>query len=457
MTNSPNTTDVPMHDQMYRRDLHDGLVLRWSTIADVDGISELYSYVFRSKESDPPNHFLGFWVNDMMSGNHPNITANDFAVVEDTNTGKIVAATCLLRYQITYGGIPMGFGRPEIVASMPELRKRGLIRAIFELIHARSQALGDLVQGITGIPNYYRQFGYEYAVELEGSHSVYFADIPQLKEGEAELYLIRPATLDDIPDLQRFYGYEVAHQPLASVITAEYWHYIIADLSKESGIWTAPAIISRADGTAIGYLLNGLLRWNDSVSIWGLALAPGESYVKVMPSVLRWEQQRALTIDFRPFDAPTIANRIFFEIGSTHPACTALGKIAISRGRPYAWYMRVTNISAFIQHIAPVLEQRMANSIIAGYSGVTTINFYRGGLQLTFADGKLTEAAEWHRPAWTNADAGIPALVFLQLLFGYRSLSELREIYPDVTANDTASVLLDALFPQQHSLFLQLD
>ena len=99
----------------------------------------------------------------------------------------------------------------------------------------------------------------------------------------------------------------------------------------------------------------------------------------------------------------------------------------------------------------------MANSIIAGYSGVTTINFYRGGLQLTFADGKLTEAAEWHRPAWTNADAGIPALVFLQLLFGYRSLSELREIYPDVTANDTASVLLDALFPQQHSLFLQLD
>ena len=33
----------------YRRDLGGGLVLRWSTAADVEGIGQLYSYVFRNK------------------------------------------------------------------------------------------------------------------------------------------------------------------------------------------------------------------------------------------------------------------------------------------------------------------------------------------------------------------------------------------------------------------------
>ena len=40
---------------------------------------------------------------------------------------------------------------------------RGLIRMLFEMIHARSQAEGDLVQAITGVAYFYRQFGYEYA------------------------------------------------------------------------------------------------------------------------------------------------------------------------------------------------------------------------------------------------------------------------------------------------------
>jgi hypothetical protein len=38
--------------------------------------------------------------------------------------------------------------------------------------------------------------------------------------------------------------------------------------------------------------------------------------------------------------------------------------------------------------------------------------------------------------------------VFIQLLLGYRSLAELRAIYPDVLANDETALLLDILFPK---------
>jgi len=43
-------------------------------------------------------------------------------------------------------------------------------------------------------------------------------------------------------------------------------------------------------------------------------------------------------------------------------------------------------------------------------------------------------------------------LTFLQLLFGYRSVEELRYSYPDIwVANDRARALLKSLFPKQVS------
>jgi hypothetical protein len=69
-----------------------------------------------------------------------------------------------------------------------------LIRAIFELIHARSAAQGHLAQGITGIPYFFRQFGYEYALELRGGPRVAFTAIPNLPRGVAELFHLRLPT-----------------------------------------------------------------------------------------------------------------------------------------------------------------------------------------------------------------------------------------------------------------------
>ena len=48
--------------------------------------------------------------------------------------------------------------------------------------------------------------------------------------------------------------------------------------------------------------------------------------------------------------------------------------------------------------------------------------------------------------------ATFPPLVFLQLIFGYRSLAELSDAFPDVRAGQGEVVaLLEALFPKRHS------
>ncbi len=55
---------------------------------------------------------------------------------------------------MSYEDIPFTLGRAVIVATEGAYRNRGLQRAIFGLIHARSAARGHLAQGITGIPYY---------------------------------------------------------------------------------------------------------------------------------------------------------------------------------------------------------------------------------------------------------------------------------------------------------------
>ena len=80
---------------------------------------------------------------------------------------------------------------------------------------------------------------------------------------------------------------------------------------------------------------------------------------------------------------------------------------------------------------------------------------------LTYIDGfdqieelslHLHRLEDWRKPVWNGNEAGgFPPLVFLQLLFGRRSLDDLRYAYPDVWANDDAVPLLNTLFPASPS------
>ncbi|HLG79045.1 MAG TPA: GNAT family N-acetyltransferase, partial [Ktedonobacteraceae bacterium] len=181
----------------YRRELSDGLIMRWATPNDAEHIAQLSGMVFRDSEDEPINRNMVRWVLYLMSGEYP-LAPVDYGVVEDPNKegNPIVASMCLLRQEWEYEGIPFRMGRPEIVASDPAYRNRGLIRALMEMLHARSTAEGDLLQGITGILYFYRQFGYEYALDLGGSRKTYLSLIPQAKAGEPEPYTLRPATTD---------------------------------------------------------------------------------------------------------------------------------------------------------------------------------------------------------------------------------------------------------------------
>ncbi|MEO8970161.1 MAG: GNAT family N-acetyltransferase [Ktedonobacteraceae bacterium] len=446
-------------ERNYQRDLGDSLVLRWSTRADAEEIVYLPGMVFRNDPADPANKSLGNLMRVVMNGQHPLMNPEDVAVVEDTRKKdhRLVAMTCLWRQYWRYEDITFPIGRPEIVATDPDYRNRGLVRAVFELVHARSEAEGHMVQAITGIPYFYRQFGYEYALDLDATRDTYIALIPPAPEDVSEPYRLRDATVNDIHLIASLYDQQCASSIVSTAIDEGWWRHQIEHWNEfqADSYWHILAIIN-SEGAFCGYAILPSIRRRDSIPVFDFAVMAGLNMAEIILPVIRaiLKQGEAM---IAPPDAKSIS-KITFIMHRNHPVYEILkAEMRIQHDPPYAWYVRVPDLPAFLRAITPVLERRLAQSVLARYSGELALAFYRGGLRMVFVEGRLHTVENWRSPLWHSSEnAGFPPLVFLQLLFGHRSLDELRYSYPDVWANDDTRLVLKTLFPARASWVVPL-
>jgi hypothetical protein len=240
-----------------------------------------------------------------------------------------------------------------------------------------------------------------------------------------------------------------------AVTSERYWRYLISEAPDPSvsGKNMCVRMLVDSAGTVQGYLLLATKRFGKSLNVYALNIGADVNWQAVVPSLLRALEAYGMQLPSVRPDAPPLSE-ISFWLGSAHPFYEALGEgLAPFYEPPYAWYVRVPDVSAFLRHITPALERRLAHSTAAAYTGELLLDFYRGGLRLVFDRGRIRQIESWRAPAYKNpADASCPALVFLQLLFGYRSLAELRTAFPDVRVEKTeAEVVLNALFPKKFS------
>ncbi len=433
------------------RDLGNGLILRRSTPADGQ---KLFDFNALIHGDNGPDERIGQWARDLVEKPHPTFGAGDFTLVEEQASGRLVSSLNHISQTWTYDGLPFKVGRPELVGTLPEFRKRGLVRAQFEEIHRWSAERGEMAQAITGIPFYYRLFGYEMCVDLDGSRSGFEMNLPKLPDGAPEPYRLRPATEADIPFLSQVYA-DAARRSLISAVRDEpLWRLELNGRSEKNVNRLVWKIIERAaDDEPLGYLAHPWFSWGVSVAVAAYELKPGISWLAVTPSVVRhmWEVgQTICASEGKKCTAFT------FGLSGTHPVYEIL-RDSLPRVRPpYCWYLRVPDLPGFIRHIAPVLEQRLENSLIPGFSGAVRINFYRSGLRLEFDQGKLAVAEAWQPgPGPEEGEIAFPNLTFLQLLFGHRTLDELHQSYADCWWDgDRPRLLLTSLFPKKPSSFL---
>jgi hypothetical protein len=435
------------------RDLGDGLILRRSTPADADRLAAFNAMIHSDEGPDKPDDRLGAWTRDLLTRPHPTFGSGDFTVVEEQATGRIVSSLNHISQTWAYDGIPFKMGRPELVGTLPEFRHRRLIGIQMEEVHRWSLERGELVQGITGIPHYYRRFGYEMGLELAGGRVGFAPLVPVLKEGEPEPYRIRAAAEADIPFLMEVYAHACRRRLVTTVRDEAIWRYDMAGKSERNVNRNVVSIIERAaGGEPVGYLTHPWYNWNLGLVLFEYELKPGVSWLEVTPSVARYALLTGREYAERDGQPLEKMSGVAFWHGSSHPVYE-VWREKLPRIRPtYAWYVRVPDLPGFIRHIAPALERRLAASYIPGHSGELRLNLYRSGLRLAFERGRLKEAESYTPEPGSMGEIGLPDLTVLQLVFGYRSLDELRAAYADCYVdNDEVRLVLSTLFPKKPS------
>ncbi len=451
MSLKPAVLQTTLAETLLPRDLGGGLVLRSAIAADSEPLAQFNGRIHGRDHFDP---MVAAWTRNLISESHPSCGPSNITVVEDTNKHTIVSSMCLIPQTWTYAGIPFQVGRPEAVGTDPAYRRRGLVRAQFEVHHRRSAAMGHHVQAITGIPWYYRQFGYEYALDLGGGRFVDLASIPPLKTGENERYRVRAMTADDVPFAARLYDRDAARWLVACPRPDWLWRHMLFGYSEDSFANRPFRIVENVEGQRVGYLAPSREMDQEMYVVNEIAAAPGQSLRDMMPAVFRVLCDMAHA---RAAELGKTVTTLYFQLGPDHPLYAAIPEMLTRERKRYGWYIRVDDVRAFLAHIAPALDERLARSPMAGFTSDLKINEYTRGMRLVFEKGKFVAAEEWQPGEDGLYKAAFPPGVFLQLLFGFSTLAELRTVFPDCLVRADEAVLLEALFPKQHSHVIAVD
>lgn len=426
-------------------------MLRWATAEDAE---ELAEFNFKQHNDDPlgkPETWLKDWTYDLLDGSHPTTGPQDVTVVVDENEGgRIVSAVFLISQTWRYEDVSFGVGMPELVATDENYRRRGLIRQQMDVIHALSEKKGELMQVISGIPWYYRQFGYDMALDMGGGLRIPLAEVKALPEDEEEIYRIRQAKTADIPALKKLYQLQCTYSAVNCVRDDAIWQYEIEQALRRPVAGRYLEVVETADDEIIGYFC--LRTFPASNGIVEMAVKSGYSLRDVCRFISRNLKTRIEKSDLK--DKPMV---ISYALGESHPAYEALGRDLGQWRRPYAWYVRVPDLARFLLHIRPVLERRLAESVMTGHSGSLKLNFYTSQLKIDMEKGQITAVDPYRPHDFFDYDAFFPNLTFLTLLFGRRTIEELRHIFPDCFPNnDDTALLLKILFPKSSSHVLNI-
>ena len=425
-------------------DLGDGLVSYAARPDDVEQLVALNGEMHAEPGTTGPDEWIIEWTRDLFDLAHPTFRLDDTTVVEDTATGQIVSTVFTIPQWWSYAGTPLLVGRPELVATVPAYRRRGLIRAQFDAIHRRGDSAGEMLQFITGIPWYYRQFGYDYALDLPPN--------PTIRAGGAAIvsdprWSVRPATSDDVAFLAKVDSATAARSSFFRCVRDEAtWHL---ELARRPGALLGCGVfvieqLEVPDNTPepIGYAVHQTHPWGSQLPLRAFELLPGQSWLGPTAAVIAHAQQAARD---RSLAGVTLA------WPDEHPALRcAYTCLAPPSGMNYGLYVRVPDLPAFLHAIVPVLDRRLAASPATNYSGDLRIDFYIEGLTMSFKDGRLASVVPW-RPddSDDHGDAGMPRDAFVHMLLGNRTVTELEGTVADCSVNtDVGGLLLDVLFPR---------
>jgi predicted N-acetyltransferase YhbS len=406
--------------------LGDDLVLRAvESDADAEKVIAINAEIHGSE--------LGAVLRVWMFDGHPTIQRRDWLFVEDSARNQAVATLSLVPMTWQYNGHPLSVAELGFVATRPAFRRRGLQRALSAAFDRMALGRGFHLGAIEGIPGFYGQFGYTYAVPLVGGFDLEYDQVPEFDRKLGHDF--RRATPDDGPALRQLYDASIDSLDLAARRDGELWTHQLK--AAEHCTFTGTTTVIERGTRVVGYVRWTDDDWTDRLRILELAVEDGAGARERILSALRYAAERGKAAEKRGLK---------LQLPSDHPAVIIARYLGAADAGYYGWQMKVLDVIGFLRDIGRALELRLAQSPLAGFSGMLVFDLYRSRVALSFDKGQLIEVKE--PDTAVEADAGMALEQATQLWLGWRSRDALEDWYPDFWSRRSARHLLDVLFPQ---------
>lgn len=405
----------------YHRSLGNGLTLKSvSDPRDVERIAALNAQVFGPNEAVFGTALLM---------HHPLTKPEYWLFVEDDATQQAVSTLVLVPWTWRYEDVAITSGEMGIVATLESYRGKGLVRALAARHHELLRQDDFDLSHIQGIPYFYRQFGYEYAMPLD----VYWHIEPrQLPNPSSAAYRFRLATAEDIPVLMWLYEESMSALDICTTRDESIWRYLFGE-SLATVLNAETWLVVDSHQTPAGYFRLPAHGFGDGLIVGETSRMSTDMGEAVLAYLKQVAQQR---------------NKPYVRLAL--PDSNDLLKVARGFGARddghYPWQMHIVDVARLLRKLAPVLERRLAASLFAGMTRTVVLNLYREAFELCFEAGKLKAV---HALGFKDGgDIRLPPLLLAPLLLGYRSRTELSAMYPDIGIYGPMQHLVDVLFPK---------
>ncbi|MCK6576755.1 MAG: GNAT family N-acetyltransferase [Anaerolineae bacterium] len=408
----------------YSKPLGSGFTLKSvDTLEDAERVAAFNAVVFGSQEEA---------LSRVLLMNHPHTRPEHWLYAEEDSSGRVAASLCLIPWRWNYAGVELRSGELGICATLEPFRNQGLIRALTVRHKELLREGGFHLSHIQGIPYFYRQFGYEYVLPLEGGWEI---ELRQIASDLPENYMFRPGGIADIPTLAKFYDDASRDYDISARRDAGVWRFIL-EPAPGMGTNVDVFLLLNSAGYPVGYWCIQHYGFGEGLNVGEASRLDHASASALLPILRRQALER---------DKPYI-RLITPDDGAL--VRTAAGRGAHDTGR-YQWQIHIPDASHFLRAIAPALERRLAGSMFAGLTQTVIFNLYREAFALRFESGRL--AAVEPRGSTEGSEIRIPPLLFPVLALGWKTRQELAERYPDFIIRGHHHALLDTLFPRMNA------
>lgn len=411
---------------MKPRDLGSGLLLRNASAHDVPEILDMIEDVF-SKEIIAS---IRPWFDK-----HPNISFDDVFIVEDTRTGQIVSHVIQLRGSWILDGLEIPMMQMEVVGTREQYRHQGFIKEISTAYDERAAEIKPVFQAVAGIPYFYRELGYEYAVPMESGFYIAPSLIPSLPEGKDEVITISETDSTTFHEWLEFRKSLLPRRTwLKGLGVEDFGYHSFEECRPRNESFTFCLVKEGDEVVGVFYYM-----WSEEDY-----LEVGELYLsdfKHIDAVLRFIRDLSVRLggvafEIRPPNQPEL-----YDYMKSRARSNPAGQ--------YMWYVKIPSVPRFLLTLKEHVRMRLQHTEYEKYSGELTLTNYKEGFTLHFQNGHLLDVTpNASRDYEQYYDLRLPKGPMVKLLMGHSTFDELKQYDPDIQCKAIKRPFVRALFPK---------